>query len=61
MCKKCKNCTIDNAIFNKNCTMDRAILSKPPQKRQIPLDPHNPPKVKINKDWFNIFTILKFT
>lgn len=41
--------------------MDRAILSKPPQKRQIPLDPHNPPKVKINKDWFNIFTILKFT
>lgn len=64
MCKKYKNCTMDNAIFNENCTIDRAILSKPPQnlpKISNSLHPHNPPKVKINKDWFCFFTILKFT
>ena len=36
MCKKYKNCTTDNAIFNENCTIDRAVLSKPPQKLKFP-------------------------
>lgn len=60
MCKKYKNCTTDNAIFNKNCTIDRAILSKSP-KNSNSLRPSKLPKVKINKDWENFLAIVKFT
>ena len=68
MCKKYKNCTTDNAIFNENCTIDRAILSKSPKNPpNIPNKPHlfqtpsKLPKVKINKDWENFLAIVKFT
>lgn len=64
MCKKYKNRTTDNAIFNENCIMDRAILLKPPLnllKNSNSLRHSKLPKVKINKDWENFFAIVKFT